>query len=336
MDHGKEWLREHLATIGGTGATCVRNVNRFRSFEQYWQLMKDARQGVLPDSIDSPDLKRGRYFEDDARQIVNEDPTYCATIDPHDQSKFCYNKSMQWDHCIPEGWEKVQRPDAAGRTMLEEILCEIKIPRPETFRKILMNGLTDEYMVQAQHNMMVLDFDSLYFVVLNPVTLDAITSIIHRDFDFTDKLAIQEAYFFDSLAYGSAPPAPPKPGQQDPLFEDEDEIPKSQGKAFVVSPDNTDAIIAAYQLAESKADVAVAKDAYNTALAMFTEAVGKHDVSQVAGVCTVHRVPMPGREKFDKKGALKEFPQIKKYISTGEPFEQVRVILDAQFKAQQR
>lgn len=333
MDRGQEWMREHLATIGGTGATCVKNVNRFKSFDDYWRLMKEARAGTLPPTIDSPDLKRGRYFEDDCRQIVNEDHTYEATIEPHDQSSFCYNESMPWAHCLPDGWATILRPDASGRPIREEVPCEIKIPRPETFRKILLTGLIDEYMVQAQHNMMVLDFDALYFVVMNPVTLDCISQVILRDFAFTDRLAAEEACFFESLAHDGPPPAPPAPGK-DPF--QQDDIPKTDGKALIITPDDHEAIVAGIQLAEAKLDVLAADDAYELALERYKLAASNKQTSQVPGVLTAHIINQPGRETLDKAAALKEFPGLNKFYKIGKPFQQVRVIVDPAFANKSR
>ena len=162
--------------------------------------------------------------------------------------------------------------------------------------------------------------------------MDIISQRIERDWEFCEYLKKQEQAFFGSLD-GDSPPPAPKPKDASP-FDDPDEVPvpKSEGKAKIITDE--DAVIMATACAEAWIDNRMSAQNYDLARAMYRQAIGEDcKLSQVPGVLTGNEYTIKGRRKIDIDAALKRHPDLKNLVEVGRDSTGYRITVDPAFLA---
>jgi len=299
MPKSKKWLTEWNKTIGGSRAPAIMGKSRWSNPRREAEIMSGITP--MPNIDDSPDVRRGRLLEPIARKLIKESTG--LKVKTHPQNKFVYNSYIPFAHALPDGWVD------------DDDILEIKWPRPARFQKVRLAGLDEEYMVQAQHNLMVTEAKKLYFAVCCCVTMDIILVPVDYDETFIKELHDIESHWYDRVQMGLLP--------EDQVEIDID-IPISEGfMTYVSSPE---AIAAAKAFIEANEIKKEAEDLRRSCVDRLRE-LGDGRPSfevkaegDVEGIVRCYSKSINGKVMFDHKQAVTDNPELKKYYKTGKPF----------------
>lgn len=307
MAKSKKWLSEWNKTIGGSRAPAVLGKSKWQSrLEVAEQMRMQAPLAVE----DNSDMKRGRLLEPIARKLLRE--AMGQKVKTHSQNIFLYNPDYPFAHCLPDGW-------CAGSPI------EIKWPRPMNFEKIRMNGLSSDYVIQAQHNIAVTGADKLFFAVCCCVTMDIVLVPVQRDDAFISEMIEKEAEFFELVKSGAP---------LDNLIETtatEIEVPEYSGEMVYIA--DPTAVSAARVYLEADEVYQEAESLRKEAIERLKLAGRNMDAFEIREESTGNE-PTPilrcynheqqGRQTFDHKAAVSADPALAKYYKTGNPFTTFR------------
>lgn len=294
------WLEEYNRTIGGSRAAAVAGIDKWSSPAAVYDEMFGGK--VREDISGNPDIIRGTMMQGIALDMFCEATGQQA--EEHPQDAFVYNDGMPWAHILPDGW--IANSDSKP--------IEIKVPRPGTFQRMYLNGVPENYQLQCQHGMAILECETYEFVALCPVTFRVLHVTIGRDDRIIDALMEQEREFFENGKVGIRPP----------------EITAIVGAEMepvggtLIKVDSEDAIKAAQSYLETKALLDDVEGLIDEAKLRLVDAAGGADVFEVSDLIRVYWKEQQGRKTFDTKAACAADPSLERFYKVGSPFRSFR------------
>lgn len=298
----REWLIEHLSTIGASRSAAAVGKGRFgMTRAKLFDQMTAARDGTLPESIvDKVDVRRGLIMEPVARELMAEH--YRMPIIQHDQNCFLYDTDRPWGHALPDGW-------------IADNPVELKVPRPGTVAKCNLSGLIAEWMIQGQHMLAFTGREKIYFGLLDPISVLIHPFEVYRDDAFIKTLDDGEADFFEHVESRTRP--------EDEGFEDFEIDDPSE--AVIVTGDDIAKVGRAYnQLKRLEKEIATSLEATRERLKKLGPGGPKFEVP---GVIRVNEVHVSGRASLDKDKVIAKYPHIsgdKAFWKYSQPYTQFR------------
>lgn len=282
--YDETWRAEQSKTIGGSSAAAVMGKARFKTARDLWDVMHGSIvEGRTPGPLrETDDMHRGSVFEPIARQLLAEE--LGVSIHEHDQCRFMQRDSLPWAHCLPDGW------------IGSDLIAELKVPRPGTIAKVNLQGLLDEWLIQAQHNIAVCGARACHIGLLDPMSARLHHIQVSRDDAFIEGLMRAEMAFFDSIKAEKPPDATELPDLEDStdkLILDNDEARAIAETFFRLKEIVEDANVS----------LEVAKDKLKTM-------GGDAPVFEIPGLARFWHKPAKPRQLFQKALALIEFPAL--------------------------
>ena len=300
----RQWLEEHYQTIGGSQAPVVLGKSKWKTPSQ---LAREIRfPNARPDLSSNKDVRRGTLLEPIARQLITEAMGRGCKAHPQDQ--FVYNPDYPFAHVLPDGWVRND----------EEVIdepCEIKVPRPQRFRRMVLEGLPEDYVIQAMHSLAVTEAPRLHFAVMCCVTMDLLLVPIERDDEVIGEMMEQEAAWKARFNAGDT-------------FEEEEpearalEFPSFDGE--MVTLRNEEATKAAAAWIEADDLVRESEELKAIARGRLIEAMGDNEVCEVPEMLRLYHRRNQGRRVFNHKECVLSFPETKQFYKDGEPFTSFR------------
>lgn len=299
----KAWKDEWNRTIGGSRASAVLGMSPFQTPLE----VADEMTGRVPppDLDDKPDILRGVLLEGIARQRLAE--ALDIEIEDHDQDEFCYSSEFPHAHCLPDGHIRTRKMLAPGEE-IEPGPVELKVPRPQTWRKFYEEGLPDYYQIQCQHNMGVLDADRMHFGALNPVTMEMLYILVRRDDRAIQQIMDGERKFMDRVLSGH---------DQDTTAASID-LPEQEKKVVVL--DSAEAGEAAAKLLVAEMLFDDAKDIFEQRKATMFGLAGDAELFDVPGLLIGRNTLCKGKRSFDHKRAVAEDATLARFYKQGNPY----------------
>lgn len=193
------WLADRPTYLGGSEAPAVVGRNPNQSRQQVW-----ARK-VSPPTKDEPngDMRRGNKQEDLAAAKYVEKTGRRIRRCP-----------MRRHKLYPELGCNVDRQiiGAHGGPGKGPGLLELKVPRVAKFYEVRDSGLPEDWIIQLQHNMAVMDYTWSAFGVYTPEYDDMVQFDVLRDDEYCEWLVRQGRDFMNNYVFTKRPPpqaAPP-------------------------------------------------------------------------------------------------------------------------------
>ena len=303
------WLRKWNETVGGSRAAKIMGASKHGDPATEYDFAVGDRP--LPNLDNDPNVRRGIILEPIARTLLKEAG---FEIRCHHPFQFIFNQKYPWAHTLTDGSAR-----ADGESEWSDL--EIKWPRPAKVEQVRLNGLSPDYMCQAQHEMAVTGKKKLYFAVCSCVTLDVILVPVEIDEAFVASMMEVERNWMEHVR-----------ARQRPNVEMEEskliEIPQTSGEMVVVSsPEALDAA-RAYLEAKTLADEAdELLGASRDRLFGFMEDNGTCCEVREGDTPLVrcHRISVSGARRFDAARCVQEHPDMAVYYTTGKAYEQQRV-----------
>lgn len=301
MIKSPEWSARHRRTIGSSIAAAVCGVNPYVTAAQAFDYMT----GAAPPAEINPHIERGVLLEPIARRKLSEHLK--VRIEPHDQDTFLLSEKYPFAHALPDGWIM----DAA---MTTEWPVELKVPTPQNWQRIRLQGVHDYWLVQCQHILAVTDAPHLEFGALNPVNMQVLAIHVVRDDALIASIMEREAAFFEQVRSGKRPEeAPPAPI----------DMPEIGGEMVTLTGDEALAAAAAY--VEADEILKEAEALKESAKARIGQLMGNAQIAELPGLRVYRRI-QEGRLTFDKTALAREHPELdlSRYEKRGKPFETFR------------
>lgn len=304
--YGPDWRFKTAGTIGSSKAAATMGKHRWHTpLDLYNRLVDAKHHGKAPAALpDSDDLRRGRIFEDVALELLAD--KYGITVDKHPQDTILMNPEMPWAHATPDGW-------------IGTDIVEVKVPRPATVARCQMQGLIDEWRIQATHEALVAGARITHVAILDPIAAVLHYHPIEVDDGLAEQLLEAESSFYNRVINQD-----PDPAWDASWVEPED----AADKSVIDSPEVVEAAETILRLREIKSE---AEDAIETASARFLElaeeAGGKAEVYQVPGLARIFHRQQAGRAMFDKAKAIKKYPDLAgdEYVKRSKPSRPFRI-----------
>jgi len=301
MARSKRWLNEYNQTIGGSRAAAIVGKSPWESARDIYDQMFAGEQKRNID--DSPDIRRGNLLEPIAIGELNRKTGRKMRRWP--QSRFVYDSNIPFAHCLPDAVDDVEEPCE---------IAEVKVPRPATWQRMYLNGIPEHYQIQCQHNMAVWGARVIHFAALCPVTMQLLYLPIERNQEFIDQLMFAEREFFENGKRGVAP--------SDDAKSDIIELPPIDGE--LTHLDSEEAVKAAEAYKAAKELLTESEEIVEQARARLLDVAGDATAFEIRGILRCYHTLQNGRETFDSKKALKDNPELEKYLKTGKPFKTFR------------
>jgi putative phage-type endonuclease len=290
-----QWIAEHRRTIGSSVAAAVIGEHPYMSPMDAYLYMAGLADTVEPNA----DMERGVLLESIARRKLAEH--LGAEIEPQTDYGFVYHEAYPWAHALPDGWIKGH-----------PVPVELKVPRPEGWQKLRLEGMHGYWFVQCQHQIALCDVAKLEFGALHPVTMQILPITVQRDDEFIALMMKREAEFYKRLQRGAPPPEEPA---------EKIDIPEFQGELLRDTSDEARASACAYIEADQiLTDAQALKD---SAKARLVALMGEHGAVEFPGLRCYCRF-RAGRTTLDKKALQADGIDISKYEKTGNPFTEFR------------
>ena len=316
---GREWRDVQRKTIGGSTAAAVAGLARFKTDrDAYFAMTAKEPQ----ESIDSPDMMRGRYLEAVAlRRFVEETGIRCKA---HPQNRFVYNPAMPWAHALP---------DALTTHHREKEGVEAKVPRPSTFASWVADGFPKEYVIQAHHSIAVVGTPRWHLTAMNPVTMDVLHVVVERDEETIRVLMELEAAFFDRVQKRMGPP--PLPRHDEPTTATVIPLKKAGGELYRVETNEAQHAVLLLEEAALVAKLADgARDAAEKRLRDMLTALGNVTAAAVplpdGDTVRIYAEERAGRSYFDANAFFEDHtdlaPKRAKYTKKSKPSCPLRLV----------
>lgn len=280
----EEWIRRYYSTIGGSTAAASVGKSRWTTPRQLWDRMRAVADGQTPEPVKvSDDMRRGILLEPLARQAMAE--YLQVNVDDWDQSDMQQNPDYPWAHVTPDG--------KAGALPIE-----LKCPRPGTITKAILQGLPDEWFIQAQHALAVLQAPAIHVGLF-----DALTCVLHpfhvqRDQAFIAALMLGEREFYESVHANNPPPAGPT----------EEMAAAEPGRAILDTPEAATLARAWWSLKDAADDLEEAAELTKAKLCLLS---GNAESFEVPGVLRAIHRPQAGSRGIDRAAVEKLYPAVK-------------------------
>jgi len=306
---GKSWKQRWNRTIGGSRAAAVIGKSPWQTQLDVYRQMRG--ETPLPDLSDNPDVLRGITFEAPMRRLLAKE--IGEHVYPHNPNDFLRNEKYHHAHTLVDGWVGAKRTGTP---------VEIKLPRPQKVQRIAMEGLPEEYVIQAQHEMAVTAKPRLLFVVGCVVSMRLICQEIVADEAFIAELMRAESEFMRRVKLGEPPvvgetsalPAPTIPPPVD---------------GAIVKIDTREAVAAARAYVEADELCDETDSLKRSARERLIRIAGDVDVFEVSDgnglACRFYHREQAGRTSFDARAAIAADPALERFQRTGEPFRSFKM-----------
>ncbi|MFQ5591322.1 MAG: lambda-exonuclease family protein [Phycisphaerae bacterium] len=293
-----EWLAKWNKTIGGSRAAAVAGKSPWDTPANVY----DEMRGEKPprDLSDNPDVRRGLLLEPVAAAQLEEQ--IGRPVRHHNQEHFVYNNNLPFAHTLPDAWLGIAEP------------VELKVPRPQTWQRMYLQGIPDHYTIQAQHCMAITDAKVVHFAALCPVTMAVLYVPIERDQPFIDDLMSREEEFYNAVLAGNRP--------ADDDRAPEIEVPQYDGAICTIGGEQAERAAKAY--IEAKAVQEDVTEIVADAKQRLLDIAGDADAFEVPGILRCYHRYQDGRRTFDHKAAVLETPALERYYKTGKAFKTFR------------
>ena len=304
-----DWLAEYNRTIGSSRAAAVCNASPWQTPGDVYDAMTN---GAAPPEI-TPDMKRGAVLEHVALMILQQETG--RDVIPHPQDHFLYSGAgMPWAHTLPDA----HMPEP-------QLVVEAKVPRPENWQRVYMDGLPRYWHLQCQHTIAVMDAPAVLFVALNPVTLQLLRFEVERDDETVEMLTESEAAFWELLKRGSRPEDRIDGSTRRQIAEE----PTIRGHVLKLGGDRARKAAVTYfetrALAEEVGQlVDDAKSRLNMAACAEAASTPLVGCFEVEGIGRFYNLKSPGRRTFDHKTAVARNPSLEQFYKQGAPFTSFR------------
>jgi len=310
----ESWLKETYSTIGASSAAAAVGKSRFRTRSDLCRIMRDVvHRGVLPKAVETPDMRRGTALEPVALAVFAADAEPDARPADGDDA-YLYSEDLPWAHARPDGY-------VIKGSSVEPM--EIKVPRPQTFRRMLLTGVPDDYILQVAHQVAVAQACGLYpneghFVAMCPVTLEILHVRVAVDKELADSLMDGERTLWSWVEADKEAPPDDDPQADAPQIV----IPDHSGPLKVL--DGKIAAKAAESYLWSKALKEEAEDLVGVSKDRLLALLESADAGEVPGLLRVYHREQAGRRIFDHHACVRDHPELAKYYRTGKPFKSFR------------
>lgn len=298
------WLDEYRATIGGSNAATICDLNEYQSAHDYFECRME--RAAWPEFSPKNRLARwGTWDEPHWLQLAAEDTSFLVTAHPQDD--FIYSHEYPWAHSLPDGWAY-----PAGLEFPRSVV-EVKSPHPGKFSRIRLHGFPSSWVAQGLHNMAVTGAPGLLYVIGDQNSGNPLLRWLERDQEQIDDLMRLEREFDDALKTGVNPYIiPPDPVTE--TFEG--------GECAVLDdPAIVDAALALLEAKEMEDEAAeIVKDAKKRV----ADYMGENPVAEIPGLLRVYNKITPGRRTLPMKKALERYPDLESIVVMGDPFPTFR------------
>lgn len=287
------WLDQHKATIGSSIAAAVIGEHPCMTIQDAYDYMI----GEAAPAEFNQDMERGVLLEPIARRKLAE--TLKTKIEPHPDGEFLYSTKYPHAHALPDGWI----------TVVGDVPVELKVPRPQNWQKMKLNGMHGYWFVQCAHQLAVTGAPWLEFGALNPVTMEVLSLKVERDEAFIALLMEREAEFFKAVQARQRPIAEPV----------KLDIPEQAGELTKIdTPEALDAARAYIEADQLSKDAEQLREDAKLKLLGYMDLA---DAVEFPGLRCYYR-QQTGRVTFNKKAMAKDHPGIDltKYETQGKPF----------------
>ncbi len=290
MSHD-EWLRLRKQGIGGSDASVVCGINRYKSPVELWM--------EKTDQLPYQEAGEAAYWGTVLEPLVVSEFTKRTGIEVNRQKQFLQSKEHPFMLANLDGI--CEHPDY-GTVLFEAKTCS-------AYKAGEWEGaIPDEYMLQIQHYMAVTGYNGAYIAVL----IGGNTfkwRFIERDEELIAMLIQLESEFWDYVQSETPPPLDGSDASANFL---ENRFPNSAPKSQIVLPDSAAELIAEYAAASEqvKAITEQKQKVENLLKAM----LGDNEIGTTAGhIVTWKSV---SQERLDSKTLKSEHPALfKKYAN---------------------
>jgi putative phage-type endonuclease len=185
LEQGSEnWHKFRKSHIGASDVPIVMGVSPWCTPHQLWQ----RKLGLIPEQEENDAMRRGKELECKAREIAEK----------HFQCKFYpivgESEIYPWMSASFDGYN-----------YLLKLVIEIKCPSQKDHELASQGKIPEKYIPQLQHQMYVGCLDEIHYMSYRN-DLDYHFVKIDRDYEYIQKMLIEEKKFWDCLQNLEAPP----------------------------------------------------------------------------------------------------------------------------------
>lgn len=299
----EDWHEARRTGIGGSDAAAVLGVSEFDEGPLDIYLQKI---GAVPPKEDTPPMQRGRALEPIIAGIYTEQTGRKVRRQP-----MLRLKDQPW--VIANIDRQIIRSGGEGETSI----LEIKAPGLQSFQRVRMYGLTDDYIIQVQHYLAVLGYENADIILHNAERWQPLIFTVQRDDELIEQILEAEERFWKDHVL---PKVPPEEGERSEV-----ELPEYAGE--IVSWDGTPYEDWLRDLYEARQLYDEGKELYDQAKDVVGNKMVELEVDVVEGAG--HRVyyrEQAGRRSLNKKRLQADYPEIdlEDYYDQGKPFRSFR------------
>lgn len=285
MVRSNEWLDTYYSRVSGSTAATAVGLDPYKTRSQ---LALNMREPKSRDDLSAlPQIRRGVFGESAALFALQE--AIGIDIRPHDQNEFRYNDDYPHAHCLPDGWA-------------DSTPTEVKCSNYGMVRKCQQEGIPSYWLLQAQHNMAVLNTNELHFGTFNFDHQILHYETVTRNDELIAQMMGIEAEFLAKVKSG------------EPVDDATPMAPEASGQALVISDSKSLAVFA--KLLDAKARSKATEEELELLLDEAKSIVGEQTTEfKLEGLGSgTWRTSKPGR-KFDAAACVKAYPDAERFYS---------------------